>query len=82
LDFSSASSLKQVCPTWTHYPDSDPTSICSFSLKLSGEATNTNVTVLGFTRSGLNPQYTALEASTLTITPQMWLKCVVIICAI
>ena len=33
---------------------------------LSGEATNSNF--IGF---GLNPQYTALEASTLTITPPM-----------
>ena len=38
---------------------------------LSGEATNTNFIVFGLNRSGLNPQYTALKASMLTITPPM-----------
>ena len=62
MDFYSASSLKQqsagrhVAPLGTHFPDSEPTSICSFSLMLhSGEATNTNYIVFGLTRSGLEP---------------------------
>ena len=39
------------CATRTHYPDSEPTSLCSFSLMLhvSREATNINLIVFGFT---------------------------------
>jgi hypothetical protein len=36
LDFYSASSLKQQStdsPSRTHYPDYEPTSLCSFSLR-------------------------------------------------
>jgi hypothetical protein len=66
LDLYSASSLKQqsadrLChPTRTHYPDSEPTCICSSSLvpcAYSGEATNTNWCS--------NPRSTTLEASTI-----------------
>jgi hypothetical protein len=39
---------------------------------LSGEATDTNFVVLDFTLSGLIQQSTAIETSTLTITPPMW----------
>jgi hypothetical protein len=64
LDLYSASSLKQqsvdrhAChPTLTHYPDSEPTSLCSFSLMpvFSGESTNTNFIVFGLTRLELEP---------------------------
>ena len=62
LDFFSASSLKQVCgqtchPNQTHYPDSEPTSLCSFSLMLRVQrrSKNVNFTVFGLTRSGLEP---------------------------
>ena len=41
---------------------------------LSGEATNTNFIVFGLIRSGLNPGSTALEVSTLIITPLMMVK--------
>ena len=37
------------------YPDSGPTSLHSFSVMLSREATNTNFIVFGLTRSGLKP---------------------------
>jgi hypothetical protein len=55
-----ANSLKQqsaYSPTRTHYPDSEPASLCSFSLMLvlSKEATNTNFIVLGLTRPGFEP---------------------------
>ena len=44
MDFYSASSLKQVCgtPHLIHYPDFEPTSLCSYSLMLFaiGEATD------------------------------------------
>jgi hypothetical protein len=38
--------------TRTHYSDSEPTGLCSFSLMLSGEVTNTNFKVFGLTRPG------------------------------
>ena len=38
----------------THYPDSDPTSLCSFWI-LSGETTNTNFIVFGLTWYGVEP---------------------------
>ena len=44
--------------TRTHYSDSEPASLCSFSLMLcvySGEATNTNFKIVGLTRPGLVP---------------------------
>ena len=57
LDFCSASSLKRVhrytcCCTPTHYPDSEPTSLCSYSLMLllNGEVANINFVIFGFTR--------------------------------
>jgi len=40
---------------WTHYPDSQSTSGCSFSLILSGEATNTNFTIFASTGPELEP---------------------------
>ena len=61
LDFCSASSLKQqsadkhVAPLG-HISNSEPTSLCSFSLMLlSVEATHTNCIVFGLTRLGLEP---------------------------
>jgi Leucine-rich repeat (LRR) protein len=44
-----------IAPLKTHYPDSEPTSLCSFSFLLSVEATNTNFVVFGLTRLGLEP---------------------------
>jgi hypothetical protein len=41
--------------TRTHYSDFKPTSLCSFSCVLSGEATNTNFIVFDLTRPGLEP---------------------------
>ena len=59
LNFYSASSQYettvrgQTCHfTRTHYPDSEPTNLCPFSLMLSGEALNTNFIVFGLTLSG------------------------------
>jgi hypothetical protein len=59
LDLYCARSLNQqfvgrnVAPLLTHYPDSEPTNLCSFSL-MSGsvlveEAANTNLIVFGLT---------------------------------
>ena len=48
-------------PTRTHYPDSEPTS-------LIGKVTNTNFLALVLSDRVSNPRFTALEASTLTIT--------------
>ena len=54
LDFFSASSVKQqstgtqVAPFRHIYPDDyEPTSFCSYSFYVSGEAANTNSTVFG-----------------------------------
>ena len=47
-------SMHKTCnTTWTHYPDSDATSICSFSLcsVFSRETRNTNCIVFGLTPS-------------------------------
>ena len=57
-------------PTWKYYPDSEPTSPCSFSLMLSGEATNTNFSWV-WPDCSSQQRSTTLEASTLTITPTM-----------
>ena len=51
-------SLQLTCrPTRTHYPDSEPTSFCSFSLccVFSKEATNTILIVFGLIQLGLEP---------------------------
>jgi len=44
MDFYSASSLKQqkinFAPTRTHYPDSEPTSVCAYSLMQYAERRN------------------------------------------
>ena len=60
MDLYSASSLKQQSvggrqcrSTRTHYSDSEPTSLCSYSIILSEEATNTNFIVFDLTRPGL-----------------------------
>ena len=60
VDFYSARSLKQQSAgrrqcrsTRSHYSDSEPTSLCSYSIMLSGEALNTNFKVFGLTRPGL-----------------------------
>jgi len=52
---------RRVAPLGTHYTDSEPTSLCSFSLccMLIGEATNTNFIVFSLTWSGSNPWSTA-----------------------
>jgi hypothetical protein len=42
-----------IHPTRIHYPDSEPTSLCSFSLML-GDATNTNFIVFSLIRLGLD----------------------------
>ena len=62
--YSASSPGRTVCgqtcrPTRKHYPDSQPTGLCSFSLMLlvyiRREATHTNVIVFGLTRSGFEP---------------------------
>ena len=42
-------------------------------LVLSGEARNTNLIVLGLTRTGLEPKINRTRGEQLTITPPMWL---------
>ena len=78
LDLYSASSLKQqsavrhVAPLGhiILIPSQPVLAISPLCCMLSGEATNTNFIVFGLTP--LNPRSTAIEASTLTITPQMY----------
>jgi hypothetical protein len=48
-------------PTWTHYTDSEPTSLCI----LNREAKNTNFIVFGLTR----PEHEPMSTRTLTFTP-------------
>ena len=55
----------------THYSDSEETSLDSYSLVLHAHRRSKNFTVFGFSRSGLDPQSTTHEASTLNITPPM-----------
>ena len=67
-DFYNASSLKQhsmgrhVAPLLTHYPDSKPISLCSFSLMPENQAANTISS-----DSVSNQRSTTLKASMLTI---------------
>ena len=64
----------QTCRlTRTHYPDSEPTSLCSFSLMLRAykRSKNINLYSLWYDPTGARTHDAALEASTLTITPPM-----------
>ena len=81
LDFYSASSLKQqfggrhVAPLWNIIMIlSQPVFDLSPECMLSEEATHANFIVFGLPDRGSNPESTALEATTLTITPPMWLR--------
>ena len=61
-------------PTRTHYPDSELTSLFVF-LNAACLAEKQHISILislVWPDRGSNPQYTALEASRLTITPRMW----------
>ena len=47
-----------MLPTRTHYPDSEPTSLCSFSLNaewLAEKQLHTNLIVIDLKRSGIEP---------------------------
>ena len=79
LDSWSVSSLKQyfagkqTCRSiLAHYQDPEPTSF-AISYVLGCEAVNNNIVVFGLARHWLTPRSTTLEASTVTITPSMWL---------
>jgi hypothetical protein len=52
-------------------PDSGQTSLCSRSLMLCREATNTSFIVFGLTCHGLEPTNQTFEASMFTIAPSM-----------
>ena len=75
LDVFSDSSLKQISrSTQTHYPDSEPTSLCSVSLMLHAQCRSKQIPIsqsLVWPDRGLNLWSNALEVTTLTITPLM-----------
>ena len=55
------------CSTSTHYPDSEPTSLCSFSLMLLAQQRRNKqhfFKVFGLSNLCLNPQSTSLKANT------------------
>ena len=57
--------------TRTHFPDSEPTSLCSYSLMLHAKQRDSKYhfhKYLAWTNLGLNLPSTVLEANTLTIT--------------
>jgi hypothetical protein len=60
-------------PTRTHYPDSEPTSLCSFFLMLYSlqRSNKYQFYSLVWPDRGSNPPSSALETSTLTIPPPM-----------
>ena len=54
VNFLAMSQGEQV--TWTHYPDCEPTSLCTHSLMISYEAKNNNIfAVFGLTQTGIKP---------------------------
>ena len=57
-----------------HYPDSEPPNLCSFSLILGASRRRNQYKSYNLVfnpTTARNPRSTALDASTLTITPQM-----------
>ena len=65
----------QCTPILTHFPDSESTSLSSFSLIPCSwwRSNKYQFYSLCLTRMGTDPRSTALDASTLTIKPPMWL---------
>ena len=68
------STVKHVVSLLTHYSDSKPIILCSYSLILVATNTSSNFIVFGLTDRVSKPWFAALDASMLTITPPIALS--------
>jgi hypothetical protein len=61
------------CSTQTHYPDSEPTSLWSYSFIITGEATHTNVMLFGLTQTHDLPHLRRTYKHNTTDAVKTWL---------